>query len=74
MVIIKTQIHTMPLMAIAQRVDDYLTMSWAHVVELHLAVESWNLNRAESSIKRVLNSHRELILELECFAYEAGGV
>jgi len=65
---------TMSLMAIAQRVDDYLTMSWAHVVELHLAVQSWNMNRAESDIKRLLNSHGESISELERIAYVAGGV
>jgi hypothetical protein len=63
---------TVALMAVAQRIDDYLTRAWALVVDLHLAFESWN--RTESDIKRVLNSHRESILELERIAIEAGGV
>jgi hypothetical protein len=63
----------MALMAIAQRIDDYLTMAWAPVVDLHLAFESWSLN-TESDIKQVLKSHRESILELERIAIEAAGV
>ena len=65
---------TVALMAVAQRIDGYLTRAWALVVDLHLAFESWSLNRAESDIKQVLNSHRESILELERIGIEAGGV
>jgi len=65
---------TVALMAIAQRVDDYLTQAWPPVVELHLAFESWSLNRTESDIKQVLNDHRESISELERISNEARGV
>jgi len=65
---------TMGLRAIAQRIDDYLTMAWAPVVDLHLAIESWSLNRTKSDIKGVLNGHIESILELERIAIEARGV
>jgi hypothetical protein len=70
------QQDTVALMAVAQRIDDYLTQAWAPVVDLHLAFDSsgWSLNRTESDIKRVLNSHRESILELERIAIEAGKV
>ncbi|KAF8489090.1 hypothetical protein F5888DRAFT_1809093 [Russula emetica] len=65
---------TMALMVIAQRIDDYLTRAWASVVDLRQAFESWSLNRTESDIKRVLDSHRESISELEHIAIEARGV
>ena len=65
---------TMVLIAIAQRIDDYLTKAWAHVVDLHLAFDSGSLDETESDIKQVLNSHIESILELERIANEAGGV
>jgi hypothetical protein len=65
---------TTALMAISQRVDDYLTRAWAHVVDLHLAFESRSLNRTESDIKRVLNNHKESISALERIATEVGGV
>jgi hypothetical protein len=47
---------TMALMAIAQRIDDYLMKAWASVVDLHLAFDSepWSLNRTESDIIRSL--------------------
>ena len=63
----------MGLMLIAQRIHDYMTKAWAHVVDLHLAFESRSLNRTESD-KRVLSSQIESISELERIAGEAGGV
>lgn len=65
---------SMTLMAIAQRVDDYLTMAWAFVLDLHLEFESWSRNRTELDIKQVLNSRRESILELERIAIETRGL
>ena len=70
------QQDTMALMAVSQRVDDYLMMAWVPVVDLHQEIEPWSLNGAESDIERVLNSHTctESISELERIATEAGGV
>ena len=65
---------TTALMAVAQRIDDYRTKAWEHVVDLHLAFDSRSLNRTESDIKQVLNSHIESVSELERIATEAGGV
>ena len=64
------------LMTIAQKFDDYLTMAWAPVAELHVAIESWSLNRteSESDIRLVLNSKMGSILELERIANEVGSV
>jgi hypothetical protein len=64
----------MALMVLAQRIDDILTQAWAPVVDLHLAFESWNLNRTEVDIKQVLNSRKKSISELERIAIEARGV
>ncbi len=38
---------TMALMAIAQRIDDYLTRAWVPVVDLHLAFEPWSLSKTK---------------------------
>jgi hypothetical protein len=65
---------TVALMAVAQRIDDYLTQAWAPVVDLHLAFESWSPNRTESEVQQVLNNHTESILELERITIEAAGV
>ena len=65
---------TMALMAVAQRVDDYLTMAWGPVVDLHQAIESWSPNGTESDIKQVLEIHIDSIMELERIAFEAGSV
>ena len=65
---------TRALMDIAQRIDDFLSQAWAPVVDLHLAFKSWSLNRPESDIKQVLNSHRASISELERIATEVGGM
>ena len=64
----------MSLMATAQRVDDYLTMAWRPVVDLHQAIASWSPNGTESDIRQVLETHIESISELERIGFEAGGV
>ena len=64
---------TRALMA-AQRIDDYLTMAWRIVVDLHLAFEPWSQIRAESKIREILISHEASILKLERIAIEAVGV
>ena len=58
----------------AQRFDDYLKSAWAPVVELHLALEPWDLNRTELEVREILNSHEASVSELEHIASEAEGV
>src|SRR5258708_2025385 len=65
---------TMALMAIAQRIDDYLTRAWVPVVDLHLAFEPWSLSKTKSDIKGILNSHEESISELERLAIASEAV
>jgi hypothetical protein len=68
----------MVLMAMAQRIDDYLTRArvWRSVVDLHQAFDSksWSLNRTESDIITILNSREESISELERITNEAVGM
>ena len=58
----------------AQRLDGYLKSAWAPVVDLYLAFEPWDLNRTESEVREILNSHEESVLELEHIASETEGV
>jgi len=67
-------LNTIALMAIGQRIDDYLMKAWAPVVDLHLAFEPWSLNRTELDIRGILQSREESISELERIADEAVGV
>jgi hypothetical protein len=67
---------TKALIAIAERIDGYLTKAWAPVVDLHIAFDSqpWSLSRTESDIITILNSHEVSIWELERIANEAVAV
>jgi hypothetical protein len=64
------------LMAMAQRIDDYLTRAWASVVDLHLAFDSEprSLSRTDADIITILNSREGSISELERIANEAVGM
>ncbi len=59
---------TMALMAIAERIDDYLTRAWALVVDLHLVFEPWSENKTKADVRGILNGREESISELERIA------